>query len=44
MKRFGLFILVTSWLPLLAVALTDPGSNPIGLGLLGWREAWSAWC
>jgi hypothetical protein len=35
MKRLGVIVLVGCWLPLLAVALVDPDSNPIGLGLLG---------
>lgn len=34
MTRMGIVILVGSWAPLVAVGLTDPASNPIGLGLL----------
>jgi hypothetical protein len=35
MVRVGLYLLFGSWLPLIAVGLLDPSSNPIGLGLLG---------
>ena len=34
--KVGLLILVASWVPLLAVGLLNPKSNPIGLGLLAW--------
>lgn len=35
MSRIGVLILAGAWLPLVAVSLVDPTSNPIGLGLLG---------
>jgi hypothetical protein len=35
MSRIGVLILAGAWLPLVAVGLVDPTSNPIGLGLLG---------
>jgi len=34
--NIGLLILVASWVPLLVVGLSNPNSNPIGLGLLAW--------
>jgi hypothetical protein len=34
MIRTGALILLGSWLPLFAVGLMEPASNPIGLGLL----------
>jgi hypothetical protein len=36
MLKAGLIILVASWVPLFAVGLLMPSSNPIGLGLLAW--------
>jgi hypothetical protein len=35
MIRVGMFVLVGSWLPLLAVSVVDPSANPIELNLLG---------
>jgi hypothetical protein len=35
MSRIGVLILAGAWLPLVAVSLADPTSNPFGLGLLG---------
>jgi hypothetical protein len=36
MLKAGLIILVGSWVPLFAVGLLVPNSNPVGLGLLAW--------
>jgi hypothetical protein len=34
MVRAGFMLLFGAWVPLVAVGLMDPESNPIGLGLL----------